>query len=252
MKADVKPDSREKEAREWAIDFFRKVAGQLKRDVSKRSFDQQFASSLVELYGLPESGFDDQLALYIEATREEPRASVVLCEFAASLMERGDHLPSQLQRFVVEFLRNPRTGTKRKRGPDTFALVHRNFLISFAIFKIAKEWGLSPTRNDATERPSAVSTVRDAMERGGGIPLTEKAVNDIWGSSLWCLVISPPDLRDLRLMSARADPREKLSGRDLRDFHRLTALNARYEKAVYSLTGIRSVRKTRVRKITGN
>ena len=106
MKADAQPSaSAENDALRWAVDFFHKCTGLLKRNASKRDFDKVVVSHLVSLHDSPRSGFDDELTRYIEATREEPNATTILCKFAATLMERGDQLPSQLQKFIVEFLR---------------------------------------------------------------------------------------------------------------------------------------------------
>jgi hypothetical protein len=190
MKADVQSPA-EKEALQWAVDFFQRCAPFLSRDASKRHSVVVLALYLSTLRSNPDSDFDDQLTSFIEAAPKEPHAAAVLCEFAAQLMERGDQLPSQLRSFIVEFLRNPSMGTKRKRGPDKYAGNFRNVLIGFAIVRIAETWKLPPTRNAATKdgekRASAASIVREGLREGARLRMSEEGINDIWGGSPWAL-----------------------------------------------------------------
>jgi hypothetical protein len=192
MKADVQPSvSAEKEALQYATDYFRRYADGLKRNASL--FNESFVSLLLEL---PSSKLvhppEYALSLCIESAPQQPRATVVLCKLAAGLMEREDPLPSKLQKFIVEFLRNPSTGAKRGRGPDKLALRSRNDLIGFAINRIATTWKFPPTRNDASKgkRACAASIVREALASSAGIPLKEAAINDIWKMSHWKLYYS--------------------------------------------------------------
>ena len=56
--------------------------------------------------------------------------------------------------------------------------------IAVAISEIVKLWKLPATRNNATAdsnaRASGASIVREAIEKGANIHLTEAAINKIW------------------------------------------------------------------------
>ena len=129
-------------------------------------------------------------------------ASQYMREFAAALMERGDPLPDGLHHFVVEFLRNPnkprwpnkyddekylafvdevRSLIARKPGQGSNDLNPRNTCIWAAIEHIVRTWKFPATRNRATTRSaSATSIVREAIEKGARLHLTEDAVVKVW------------------------------------------------------------------------
>ena len=110
--------------------------------------------------------------------KEEYFTPDLRCEVAAALLERNEQLPSSLQEFVVDYLRNPKVN--RKAGRDFFDLKLRNMLIADTINIISWRWKFHPTRNDATEDASAASIVRDALAEGAKLRLTEAAINKIW------------------------------------------------------------------------
>jgi hypothetical protein len=110
-----------------------------------------------------------------------------LCKFAAVLMNEGEPLPESLRLFIMMFLLEPNWFLKKvgAKGRKYGHLKLRDLFIGGAIEDIVEKWKFPATRNEATERPSAASIVRDALKRGAGIHLTEKAVNTIWGEVRW-------------------------------------------------------------------
>jgi hypothetical protein len=130
----------------------------------------------------------DRAADYVEAARHGDKLGTkVSLELAAALIERGDALWGPLQKYIVEFLRNPKAPTRRS-GRKASQLANRNWVIHYVIAMIVGRSEIPATRNDASKgkRASAASIVREALEKGAGLNLTEEAVNKIWaGSGSW-------------------------------------------------------------------
>jgi hypothetical protein len=188
MKADVKPaDEREKEALKWAMNFFRISSADLRRGANFKREQEVRLKWALEVYDMElnaaKTVLSDLIAHDIKFAREgHPGALRHLCSLAAALLKRSDPLPEALRDFIVEFLQNPNKKTKQ---PERFYdLLDRDERIGLAIVAIRKTWNFKATRNAATEGASAASIVREALERGAGIPLGEKAVNKIWETSL--------------------------------------------------------------------
>jgi len=122
------------------------------------------------------------IAYDIKFAREgHPEALRHICLLAAVLLERGDPLPEPLGTFIAEYLRNPIKPKPRERYRE---LVVRAELIGLSIMTITHDWGFRATRNiEATERASAASIVRQALKKGAGVSLGEKAINKIWETS---------------------------------------------------------------------
>ncbi len=187
MKADSRP-SAENEALQWAVDHFRKQRDQLTPDGSRRGLAELFDGFALYTHDRfcddPEllDTLHDMYARYVEAAHDGHREiGRLLRMLAATLIDRGDQLPKPIRSFIAEFLRNPNKRIKRLRPkPIWFDLRLRDSVIVDSIEHIVETWKFSATRNEATERASAASIVREAIEKGGGIPLTEKAVNKIW------------------------------------------------------------------------
>ena len=117
----------------------------------------------------------------------------ILCGLAARYIAEGKPLPESLLIFTCLFLRHPFTKwrdggdklvpgekVKPKPGPRPRNHSGRNHAICAAIETIVIDWGFAPTRNAATGAASAASIVRDGLEKGGKIHLTEVAINKIW------------------------------------------------------------------------
>jgi hypothetical protein len=126
MKADAPALTAEKEALEWATDFFHKWADDLKPG---RQGMEDAARGLLLSYLNPLSGAEAEATVPTSRAEaeEEIRNSLLhawlgrrdmsqyMREFAALLMERGDPLPEGvLRNFIVEFLRNPEKPDLRK------------------------------------------------------------------------------------------------------------------------------------------
>jgi hypothetical protein len=108
MKADAQSQV-EKEALEWATDFFRDRAD----DLSKGEKEWLEEHGKAWLFKQLRDGRDDRLRealdVYIHNARGGYREYVrTLCDFAARLTERGIALPAPLRDFIAEFLRNPK------------------------------------------------------------------------------------------------------------------------------------------------
>jgi hypothetical protein len=121
----------------------------------------------------------DELVDLIAAARKGGGAHELLLAVAAALIDNDYSLPSPLKEFVIEFLRNPEVpqrGRGRKREYE------RDDVIAWAVATICIRWEFSPTRNEATSGPSAISIVKRALEKIG-IHLTEAAITKIWDKS---------------------------------------------------------------------
>lgn len=181
MKADV--HSLEKKALQWATEYFRGVAADLTPDGSKRRLQENTVKHLLECHERDKEGWDDDpdhVGLWVSAARKGigEIGPAELCNFAAILLERGEPLPTSLKKFVVDFLRTP--NGKKRQGRDFYVLKHRNLQIALVVHRLAKKGKFPPTRNEATDSASAASIVRDALEIGAGVNLTEANVCKIW------------------------------------------------------------------------
>ena len=121
MKADVKP-SAEKEALEWAIEFFREHSEDLKPHgetaldfaVAERIWhnDPKALEEYINRRVLSVLAYTGPKAAEVRRHHGKPKWNVAssargLCMYAALLMHRGAPLPDSLRDFVVRLLTNP-------------------------------------------------------------------------------------------------------------------------------------------------
>jgi len=95
-----------------------------------------------------------------------------LCAYARRLTDQQKPLPDGLQTYIVFAASG---GFRRKKR---FKNAERDLAIAVAISELV-DAGYSPTRNAATEAPSACSLLSDAL-KGFKINLTERGVEQIW------------------------------------------------------------------------
>jgi hypothetical protein len=213
MKADVRTEA-EKDALQWAVDYFRRCAADLKPG---RHGMEEAARGLLLNYDRNRADAEKEISdSLLAAWLGHKEASQYMREFAAVLMERERDraaelpgnlfhfvLPENLAHFVVEFLRNPdkprltrddsdpeylawedrlRLLITRKPGPRSGDMTSRNVTIWAAMEHIVKTWKFPATRNEATKgkRASAASIVREALKKGAGVHLSEAAVVKAW------------------------------------------------------------------------
>ena len=194
MKADVQSTA-EKEALEWAIKYFRDNPGHLKLqgDSAVDFFaarklwanDPKRFDNYIELRILAAGGYPGHKGESLSRPDGKPAWNSALtirglCRFAAILIDEGEPLPELLRLFVAAFLINPVLRGRGSPGPKRGGLLLRNVTICGVIEHIKETWKFLPTRNDATEKISAAAIVRKALA-AVQIPLTEKAINGIWG-----------------------------------------------------------------------
>jgi hypothetical protein len=185
MKVDGQASDREKDALKWAIDFFREEADVLRPSGSKAALYE--SDTLIDMHdnwrNEQPRKFHAYFAELLNASLDEDGdyARFRLSALAAELLERGEPLTGPLKVFVVKTLRrDPIFESPTKRGPRPNDLIERNLCICEAVEHIIKAWKFAPTRNVATQTPSAASIARDALEHGVAVHLSEKAVNKIW------------------------------------------------------------------------
>jgi hypothetical protein len=185
VKADAGARSEiEKEAFEWAIEYFRKCAEELKPKASKRLTEKGVAYFVLDVIDHPlpldtPESLDNFVSIYTQLARKDELHLRGMCRLASILLERGDPLPKSLRSFVVEFLRDPGKKIAARPGPSGADLLHRNERIAMAIQAIVNRWKLKATRSAATGRASAASIAMEALAQTG-LHLSEKAVNAIW------------------------------------------------------------------------
>jgi hypothetical protein len=172
----------EREALQWATDWFRDRASFLSAEGSRRYLVASAVNSFLAAYDTAKYSIKTDEKIYVEDLlhnfKEEHFSPDLRCEVAAALLERNERLPSSLREFVVDYLRNPKI--KRKAGRDFYDLKLRNELIAHTINIISERWKFHPTRNDATEDASAASIVRHALAAGAELHLTEAAIHKVW------------------------------------------------------------------------
>ena len=169
MKADAQP-SAEKEALEWATGYFRERCDRLHPSWRRRALESD-AACIVALYdNIPKwtmrslTGFAKGLA------REDRQAGDLVREAVTRLAERGVPLRPSLRDFMR---------TKRRPGPDTRPR-YFDHQVCDAIRHIVSTWKIYATHNLTREQASAASIVRDALERGAGIRVSDAKIQGIW------------------------------------------------------------------------
>jgi hypothetical protein len=173
---------REREALQWAINYFRNCAADLKPDGSQRKFNESTKQMWEDLADEGPEALHRELAAYMDELRRGKDYSFELFYLAATLIERGDPLPVPLRPYIADFLRNPKMQTKRRVGRKASALEWRNSYMEDALSQIVLRWNLPATRNPATtERASAASIVQQAMVEGANYRLSESGINKMCG-----------------------------------------------------------------------
>jgi hypothetical protein len=191
----------ERAALQWAIENFRNNAHNRKDpDSAKKrlAYNKKLLllmNSAVETIQrgnslsivVPESSLElhrmdhDELVDLIAEARDGEETHEYLLAVAAALMDNDHSLPGPLKEFVIEFLRTPEVP---RRGPGRRPDYSRDNFIAWAVAMICIRWEFSPTRNEATMGPSAISIVKRALEEVG-FNLTEAAISKIWDKSYW-------------------------------------------------------------------
>ena len=193
----------ENAALQWAIETFRNNASALKGGGSKKerlaynktlllhlkrcveTIQHNGAPAMVvpESYETLHRIDNEELLDLIRDAGEAKETREYMLAVAAALIENENRLPDPLKKFVIEILRNlqePSPGPGRKRSN----LVERDSIIGFVVASICVRWKFSPTRNEATERASAISIAQKALGQLG-TDLTEGAISKIWDKSCW-------------------------------------------------------------------
>jgi hypothetical protein len=173
--------SHEKEALQWAIEYFKGHA-----DYGSLRPGGRQKEELDNMLRLARQGLlfdsDEQVRDYIElATAGDNSAKTLLLETVARYADWG--LPPDywgpLRDYAIKFLRNPEPSKKRP-GRKRSELRQRDNAIFYAAWRINRQWGFSPTRNVLTRnRPSATSIVKEALEEVA-VNLSEDDVVKIW------------------------------------------------------------------------
>jgi hypothetical protein len=121
MKKDVRPaEDREREALQWAINYFRNCAADLKPDGSRRKVNELNKKLQMDWVNSGPENLHVELTDYIAAARQGYDGGLDLLDLAATLIERGDPLPVPLRAYVTDFLRNPKIEDESPTGPQGF------------------------------------------------------------------------------------------------------------------------------------
>jgi len=104
-------------------------------------------------------------------------AHEAVCNGADSMIMNNEPMPDRLRAYIIGLAREgkPRPSKPGKNAFDNFG---RNICIVVAIKRLV-EMGLSATRNEASESPSACSIVAEVYARFG-VHMSERAVEKVW------------------------------------------------------------------------
>jgi len=186
MKADVR-STREKEALEWATQFFRNCKDRLSKTGSMNA-SRAIATDMMSYVW---DGSEEAAAAVVKLNKEIP----ALPEFAAALIEDGKPLPKSLREFVAALLRRPNKRVQARRGPKQTG-ISRDLDIGAAVGFVATRWEFVETRrrDQKSGRPCAASIVRDALALGANVHFSEdKVVKSYRKFCRICHVLPPPD-----------------------------------------------------------
>jgi hypothetical protein len=101
---------------------------------------------------------------------------------AATLIERGEPVPPRLRPFIAALLRrvfHPAWETLAVLKDDNAPKAVRDLAVWVAVIEVCQKTELLPTRNVATDTPSACSIVAEVL-RELGIDKGEALVEKIW------------------------------------------------------------------------
>jgi hypothetical protein len=108
MKADVQSQA-EKEALEWATNFFRNCAEELRPKGSKRVAMEFGLGMLLNMYDYEMKNRPEQLDQTMVRLINRLKGSDLLPQFVVVLMEEGVPLPAPLRLYAAAFLHEPDT-----------------------------------------------------------------------------------------------------------------------------------------------
>jgi hypothetical protein len=122
---------------------------------------------------------EDLITLLVELANDGVHeAHSVLCDIAKDKWKRRQMPLPPLEEYI--FGRLEQSSPKRRPGASPFKYFSRNDTIAQAVELLVEEFGLRPTRNDATyDVESACSVVSRALA-DIEIPMTEDAVKDAY------------------------------------------------------------------------
>ncbi len=98
-------------------------------------------------------------------------ADEALRELIIEFQDRREPLPTYLASYSMEVMRG---GFRHASGPKKADHLFRDIALMVVVENVAKKFGLNPTRNRASKRPSACSIVASA------VGLSEAAIVKIW------------------------------------------------------------------------
>jgi hypothetical protein len=127
---------------------------------------------------------DDKGERLITMARDgDSAANIVLSYIAQAYIGCACVMPERLRHYIVDKLRTEVASRPKRRGPKPYTQEARNHLVALAVSTVARDLGISPTRNraskDASKNESACSLVKKALEKRG-LYLSESAVEGIW------------------------------------------------------------------------
>ena len=199
MKKDVKrsSDSREKEALEWATQRLRNEAREfrLKGNGGKETYNKLLSETLDDCLSFIWPSAVRNYPEQKEEKEEDIRSNLekwadidarAMRNFVAERVERGDELPPSMRKFVADLLRDPRQIAKpAKRGRKACDLLWRDHVIMTYMQSIVE--GIPATRHpryfEKSGHVSAASIIKEALETGAKVHLSEKRINNLWDSA---------------------------------------------------------------------
>jgi hypothetical protein len=111
---------------------------------------------------------------------------------AATAVHQANSIPDSLKPFAVDCLlkkavaRNKRRG----RGGSRYTNAYRDGFITRTLYQLREEFGIPPTRSEASAEISGSETVANVLKRRGynrrGHTLDKRGVEEVWGKREKC------------------------------------------------------------------
>jgi len=130
---------------------------------------RRFVRQIVKQYALNRPGNMMKIADFARAGWDI--ADEALRDLILDFVQRGEPLPTYLAAYNMEVVRG---GFRRRSGPKKADRLFRDIALMMVVENVGRRFGLRPTRNRASKRPSACSIVAQAMG------LSEEAIVAIW------------------------------------------------------------------------
>ena len=167
----------------WASAYIEANKGSIKPAGDGEILEHYRVALDVQLQGSFWTAMAEPERIFTRAKKGERLARQACLEMAAAYIRRGRPVHPLLAEFAADALDASARASGKRRGRDPRANELRDLLIANIIADLEADFGIDPTRNQATKekggRESGCAIVARLLTKAG-VDLRERAVEDVW------------------------------------------------------------------------